>query len=299
MTALRPVEDRRLLGIALLLGALLGFTGIDTCAKWLALSGVPTAEVVFLRYAGHLVLVIALASAAGDPVWRSAHPGTEALRGLVLLAATALNFVALNHLPLSTTGAVFFTAPLWICVLSVALLGERMGPRRWAAVLAGFAGALVVTRPWSDALHWAVLLSIASAFGAALYMILTRRLAGRDSPATQQFFTAAIATLGIAPLALPGWVWPDSATGWGVFGLIGLIGWGAHQLAILAHRYAAASTLAPFYYVQILAMVASGWVVFGDLPDLWVVSGAAIIVAAGLYIWSRERALARSIAARR
>ena len=103
------------------------------------------------------------------------------------------------------TAAIVFSGPLWICLLSIPLLGEQVGPRRWAAIVVGFCGVLVVTRPWSGAVHWAVALSIGAALCGALYSILTRLLAGRDSTGTQQFYAALVATLGTAPLALADW----------------------------------------------------------------------------------------------
>jgi drug/metabolite transporter (DMT)-like permease len=286
-----PVEDRRLLAIGLALGAFLGFTGIDTCAKWLVEAGLPTTEVVFVRYLGHLVLVVVFAfPAGGRRLVSSASPGAEVLRGCFLLVGTILNFWALRYLPLTTTSAIFFTSPLWICLLSIPLLGEHVGPRRWAAILVGFGGVLVVTRPWAADAHWAAILSVGAAACAAFYSILTRRLAGRDSTATQQFYAAAIATLGTAPLALVEWIWPTGAVGWTLFCLIGVFGWGGHQLLTVAHRLAPATVIAPFVYIQILYMAASGWIVFGDVPDGWVITGAGIVIASGLYIWLRERA---------
>jgi drug/metabolite transporter (DMT)-like permease len=289
-----PIEDRSLTGIALMLAALLAFTGIDTCAKWLVLDGLPTTEVVFVRYLGHLALVVALASWGHERFLRAENPRPVLVRGAFLLFSTILNFIALGYLPLTLTAAIFFSSPLWICLLSIPLLGEEVGPRRWAAMLTGFVGVLVVTRPWAGEVHWAVVLSIGAALSGAFYSILTRRLAGRDSTATQQFYAALLATVGMAPLALAGWTWPSGAASWLAFLAIGVFGWGGHQILIIAHRYAPASTLAPISYVQILYMTASSWLIFAQPPDAWVLAGAAIVAASGLYIWLRERTLARS-----
>jgi drug/metabolite transporter (DMT)-like permease len=287
--AVAAIQDRHLLAIALALGAFLGFTGIDTCAKWLVLADIPTTEVVFIRYAGHLGLVLAFAWRMGGSLVRSSRRGTEMLRGVALLIGTALNFLALGYLPLTTTSSIFFTAPLWICLLSIPLLGEHVGRRRWAAIGVGFIGILIVTRPWSGGAHWAVILSLGSALCASFYAILTRMLAGLDSTATQQFHAAAIAAVGTAPFALSGWVWPADPVTWLAFCLIGVFGWAGHQLLTIAHRFAPASVIAPFLYVQIVYMALSGWFIFGDMPDGWVVSGASVVMASGLYIWVRER----------
>jgi drug/metabolite transporter (DMT)-like permease len=271
--------------------AVTGFAGLDTCAKWLVEAGLPTPQVVFVRYALHLLLVIAVALPSGDALHRTRNPGAIALRGLALLGSTILNFWALGFLPLTMTAAIMFSMPLWVCLLSVPLLGEHVGPRRWAAILVGFGGILVVTRPWSGTMHWAALLSVGAALCGALYAILTRRLAGRDTTATQQFYAALVATLGTAPVALSDWVWPAGAASWVAFFAIGGFGWLSHQLMIVAHRYAPASTLAPFSYTQIVAMAASSWLIFAQPPDAWVLAGAGIVVASGLYIWLRERTL--------
>ena len=294
-----PREDRRLMGIGLIGMALLGFTGIDTCAKWLVLHGVPTVEVVFMRYAMALTLVVVVAVPTGEPFLRTGNLGAVVLRGLFLLGSTVLNFWALGYLPLTMTSAIMFSGPLSICMLSIPLLGEIVGPRRWAAILVGFCGVLVVTRPWSGTMHWAVGLSLAAALSGALYSIFTRRLAGRDSTATQQFYAGLVASFAMAPFALAHWVWPTGWVSWLAFLAIGCFGWGSHQLLIIAHRFAPASTLAPFSYTQIVWMVASSWLIFAQPPDLWVLVGSGIVVASGLYIWLRESSLASFPARRR
>ena len=213
----------------------------------------PTAQVVFVRYAVHLLIVVALALPSGDALHRTGNPGAIALRGLALLGSTILNFWALGFLPLTMTAAIMFSMPLWVCLLSIPLLGEqrrpaplggdprrlRRHPRRHPALV-----RRRCTGPRS--------LSLGAALCGALYAILTRRLAGRDSTATQQFYAALVATVGTAPVALADWDWPAGAASWVAFFAIGGFGWLSHQLMIVAHRYAPASTLAPFTYTQIV-----------------------------------------------
>ena len=278
-----------MLAIGMALAAFLAFTGIDTCAKWLVLSGIPTAEVVFVRFLVHLALVVAFALPMGEPLLGTGRPMRLILRGLCLLGGTLLNFAALGYLPLATTSSIAFTAPLWICLLSVPLLGERVGPRRLAAILVGFSGVLVVTRPWEGQVHWAVSLSLGTALCASLYAILTRMFAGRETTSTQQFYAALVPMLGMAPFAFVSWSWPQDAASWLAFALVGAFGWLGHQVLTIAHRYAPATTIAPFGYVQIIFMALSGWIVFADVPDVWVLLGAAMVVLSGLYIWLRER----------
>ncbi len=291
--SLPPLEDRVLPAIGLLLVALLCFTGIDTSAKWLVLHGLPATEVAFVRYAVHLAIVCVIGLASAERLWRTTNLGAVSIRAIALLGSTLLNFAALSFLPLTMTAAIMFSAPLWICLLSIPLLGESVGPRRWAALFVGFCGILIVARPWSGHLHPAIFLSVAAALCGALYSILTRMLAGRDSTNTQQFYAGLVATCGVAPFAFGDWTWPHEPASWFALAVIGVFGWTGHQLITIAHRFAPASTLAPFNYAQIVYMTASSWLIFAQPPDGWVLLGAGVVAASGLYIWLRETALAR------
>jgi drug/metabolite transporter (DMT)-like permease len=288
-------EERRLTSILLMLLAFLLFTGIDTSAKWLVQAGLPATEVVFVRFAVHFMIAMALIlPQEGRRLFRTSAPGQELLRGLFLVGSTFFNFFALKHLPLTVTVAIFFAVPLVVCALSVALLGERVGLRRWFAIGVGFLGVLVVTRPWSASFHWAMGLSIGALFCVSMYFVMTRKLAGVDSSGTQQFLTSLIAVAIAAPMGLVGWIWPAVPLDWAAFALIGFFGWSGHQLATIAHRLAPASVLAPFVYVQIIYMTAASWGIFHIPPDGWTLAGAALVIGAGFYVWLRERALTQA-----
>jgi drug/metabolite transporter (DMT)-like permease len=295
--SVRPVEDRRLAGIGLVLCGYLMFTIIDSCAKWLSQAGLPTTEVIFVRYAGQLVLAAALfLPAEGGSLVVTRRPWLEVARGLCLLASTACNFAAIVFLPLTVTASIAFTTPLILCALSIPLLGETVGWRRWLAIVVGFFGVLVIVQPGTAGFHPAVLLSVTGAFFTALYLLLTRKLAGVDAVSTQQFYSALVATACLIPFVLAGgWTWPADATGWFAFVLIGVAALTGHQLLTTAHRLAPASVLAPFGYVQIIFMTASSWMIFNQPPDVWVYAGAPIVIASGLYILLRERRLSRSV----
>jgi drug/metabolite transporter (DMT)-like permease len=179
--------------------------------------------------------------------------------------------------------------PILIALLGAPLLGEKLDRRRWAAILAGFAGVLVIIRPWSAEFHPAMIASVVNAILYALFNLMTRRLAAYDSPETIQFLPAVGATIGLAPFALAGWETPSGWLAWAVLGLLGLCGGLGHYLLALAHRYAPATVLAPFLYQQVIYMAIFGYLVFGDVPSAAVWTGAAIVVASGLYLFMRER----------
>ncbi len=292
---IRPMEDRRLLGISMFLGALVAFTGIDSSAKWLLNDGVGVGQAVFMRYGVHLALILGfLLPLLGRSLFRTRRPGLEILRALMLMISTAMNFAAVQYLSLSVTAAIFFTLPIILCAFSVPFLGEKVGWRRWVAIFVGFAGVLVIIRPGTQTFQWATLFSLGATTALAFYNILSRKLAGIDSIYTQQFYVALVASLfvlpfAIGPLASEPWVFPESPWSWGALFGMGVFGAIGHWLLTEAHRYAPASTLAPFVYGQIVPMTLSSWLIFGQLPDVWIWVGAPIVLASGLYIWIRER----------
>lgn len=293
---IRPIEDRRSLGIVLVMAGYFCFTVIDTCAKYMSQRGLPPMEVAFVRYAAQLLIVTAIfLPRRGRALVATRAPRAEILRGLFLMGSTLANFFALLFLPLTTTSSIMFTQPLILCALSIPFLGETVGWRRWLAILVGFVGVLIIVHPGTASFHPAVLLSItASTFGAS-YMLMTRKLAGVDATTTQQFYAGLVATVCIAPFAFGGWTWPRSWDVWLAFLLIGVAALVGHQLLTTAHRFAPASVLAPFGYVQIIFMTASSALVFHQYPEVWLYVGAPIVIGSGLYIWLRERQLSKSI----
>ncbi|HHY48748.1 MAG TPA: DMT family transporter [Alphaproteobacteria bacterium] len=295
MTATAPlVEDRRTYGIGILAFAQVFFAALDTSAKWLAVSGIPTFEIVFIRYAVHVVLLAAMVMPVrGFDLFRTGGWKLEILRGLCLAGVTVTNFFAMQFLPLTVTGALLFTMPLMICLLSVPLLGDRVGWRRGLAVLAGFVGILVIVRPGTEAFHPASLLCLLGALFGALYSILTRKLAGVDAAATQTMYAGLVSLVAVTPFAFHGWVWPSGTATWIAFFGAGVAGVVAHQLNTVAHRFATPSVLAPFTYLELLYLAIASWLVFGEPPDIWFYLGAPIIIGSGFYIFLRERQLRR------
>lgn len=290
MSQARPRETRTAAGVALMALAVVFFTCIDSSAKWLAGAGLPVLQVAFARYAGHFLYALAwYAPREGGDAFRSRAPLRQALRSFVLMAGTICNFFALSYLPLTVTTTIFFAGPVLVTLLAIPILGERVGARRLIAVCTGFAGVLVVMQPWGVAWHPAMLFSLASLLCASVYFILTRMLAGTENDAVSQVWPAGLATLALAPLALPVWSWPATPSAWAVFLAIGAFGALGHICANTAHRWADASILAPVVYIQLLLAAAISIVVFGQYPTIWTLLGGLIIIASGLYIWHRER----------
>lgn len=289
---IKPVEDKRFAGILLMLGACFCFTCIDTSAKWLVTNDTPTLVTVFARYAGHFLIALAIiAPTAGVSVFATRNLPLEIVRATMLLASTTFNFLAVGFLPLTVTITIMFATPLVVTALSVPILGEKVGWRRWAAIGVGLVGVLVVMRPGVGDLEPAMFLSVAATLCASLYFILTRKLAGVDASNTLNFYAALVPALGVLPFALAVWSWPTEVIDWVPFLLIGFFGWIGHQMVTVAYRFASAATLAPFFYSQVIYMPISSYFIFGDAPDIYVAIGATIIVGSGLYIWLRERRL--------
>jgi drug/metabolite transporter (DMT)-like permease len=280
----------RLVGIGLVSVTYVLFTLLDGSAKWLV-GSVPVIVVVWLRFAMHVVVAsIVLFPLRGASLVKTSHLRWHVLRALMFVAMTGINFWALQYLQLAVTSSIYFVVPIIIALLAAPLLGEKLDRGRWAAILAGFAGVLVIVRPWSAEFHPAMLASIVNAVLYALFNLMTRRLAAYDSPETIQFLPAVGAAIVLAPFALAAWQSPAGWLEWGVLCLLGVCGGLGHYLLALAHRYAPATVLAPFLYQQVIYMAIFGYLVFGDVPAPAVWTGAAIVVASGLYLFARERA---------
>ena len=265
------------------------FTCIDTSAKWLTIAGFPVSQIVFARYAGHLIYTLALyLPQEGISIFKSNSPGKQFLRSSFLLSATSLNFQALKYLPITLTTTIMFASPIVITLLAVPLLHEKVDIRRVVAVCTGFLGVLVVIQPWGTAFHPAMFFSLATLVLASLYFIMTRMLAGIESNATQQVWASALATIVLSPFAWHIWVWPETSGQWIVLCAIGCFGALGHIAVTTAHRWAEASILAPLIYSQVFWAVLVGILIFDTYPTVWTLGGGAIVVAAGLYIWQRE-----------
>ena len=260
------------------------FATLDACAKWLV-QELPVLQVVWLRFLFHVLLASALlAPRYGRELVRVRNWKLQGLRALILGSMTALNFWALQYLQLAETGAIQFSVPLLIALLSAWWLGEHLDARRWLAIVLGFVGVLLVIRPGSQAFHPAILLSVINAVLYAAFNMLTRRMVATESAASLQLMSAVGATVLLAPWALAHWQAPARWQTWLVIGICGLCGGLGHFMVAQAHRYASAATLGPFLYQQIIYMSLWGWLIFGQVPGLLVIVGAVIVVGSGLYL---------------
>lgn len=276
-----------------MLAAYFFFSCIDVSAKWLAIAGLPALQLAFMRYAGHFAISLVLIGRGGFTLNRfsSKRLYLVVLRGVLLMASTILNFIAVRYLPLTLTSTILFSAPIMICALSWPLLGERVGIWRWSAIIIGFCGVVIAIRPFGESFHWAAILSLTGAFCFAMYAILTRKLSGIVASDTMQFYSGLVGTLVLVPFAVLEWRNPAAGFDWTIMILLGFFGWIGHEFLTRAHGLAPASTLTPFGYAFILYLTVWSYFIFGHLPDAWTMTGAATIIGAGLFIWLRERIL--------
>jgi drug/metabolite transporter (DMT)-like permease len=278
-------------GILLLVLALLVFANMEALAKRLS-ADYPVLQLVWARYTFHVAAMapFLLARSRLRGLLATHRLGLQLLRSLFLLGMTLFFFWGISRLPLADATALMFVSPLIVTVLSVPMLGEQVGWRRYAAVAVGFCGMIVLLRP-GGAVQWAVLLPLTAAVCYALYQLTTRLLVATEPTVTTLAYTASVG-LVVSNIAAPlVWVAPDAA-GWAGLVAVGILAAMGNALFILAFR-APASLLAPFNYVHLLWATALGWLVFGQLPDRWTVIGALVICASGLYVFHRETKTAR------
>lgn len=274
-------------GILWMLLTMLLFVGMDTIAKYLT-QFYPVLQVSWARFFFHGVWVMLYLGPRLRPLAVARRPGLQILRGGCMLATTLLFFAGLHLLPLANASALMLVGPLMVTALSVPLLGETVGIRRWASVVVGFMGAMVIVRPGSGVFQLAALLPLAAAAFYALYQVITRKLSHIDQPMTTLLYTVSVG-VPVTTLLLPWfWVTPD-LIGWLLMIGVGLLGGVSHFTLIKAFENAPAAVLTPFSYSNLVWATLLGFLVFSELPDQWTVVGAIIIVSSGLYIFHREQ----------
>lgn len=279
------------LGIALMLIGTGVFVSMDAVVKHLTLEGYPTVQILFFRSLFAFVPVsLFIAVNGGFRTLKTKRPMGHVLRAAIGLSAMGVIFWAFHTLPISDVVAIMFAAPIFLTVLSIPLLGERVGIRRWAAVIVGFVGVLVIVRP-DAGLDVTQLIVVAGTVLYALAMIMVRRLSDTEPSATIVFFFTVAGTLMMTALLPFGWVTPASALDWSLLVAVGLIGGTAQLLITYAIRSAPISVLAPFEYSAMVWAAGFDILIFGLFPSGATLWGAAIIALTGLYIVHRETAL--------
>jgi drug/metabolite transporter (DMT)-like permease len=266
---------------------------LNASAKYLGHS-YSTVEIVWARYAGHFAyMVLVFFPRRGLHLFATANLWVQVLRSALLVSATGVYFTALHYTDLPTAAVISFVSPFIITALSGVMLGEPVGPRRWSAVGIGFLGALLILRPGSGVVHLASFLVLISAACNALYQLLTRSLAARDSAETSNTYIAVVGFV-LSSLAVPFfWQTPTSPLDLLLFVSLGIFGGFGHYFIVKALEWGPAAVVAPLNYGQLIGTVIIGYFAFDEFPDRWTWVGAIVIIASGLYIFYRERRLMR------
>jgi drug/metabolite transporter (DMT)-like permease len=270
-------------GVLYLLAAVAVLPVMDGFAKALT-TRYPVLEVAWARFFfAFLVLLPFVARQPGRELMRPPRLALQLLRSVCQVLAVSLFFLTLSHLPLADTLAICFLYPLITVALAGLLLGEAVGPRRWLAVLVGFLGAMIIIRPGLGVFQPAALMGLATSLVFAVFIILTRKLAGSAPPAVILIWgtlVGAVLTTALLPLV---WVPPTVAD---LLAMLAVGGIGAlgHLLLLKAYELAPASLLSPLGYAEIIGAALVGWVAFGDFPDAATWLGIAVISVSGSYI---------------
>lgn len=284
-----PAADRILRAILAILLAMSCFSVLNAMSKTLSAT-FPVMEVIWARYFFAFVFMLAIfLPRAGRELFRIRRLDTQVLRGLLLFFSSYLYFHGIAVLPLAEAASISLTAPIIVTALSTRLLGEQVGPRRWAAVVVGFIGALIVVRPGADAFDWHVLLIVGSTICSALYQLFSRRYGQTERPDASATLATIVGTLAASPVLPFEWVTPSWDWRLALFVGMGVMAGAGHYFLTIAYSQAPAAVISPFNYTQLIGAALLGFLVFNELPDFWTWIGAAVIIASGLYIGYRER----------
>lgn len=281
-------RDRPLRGIALMIAALAFFSCSDAASKLMTTS-LPAVEVAWLRFCVFTCLMLGAATLTGRlRSLRSQRPSLQTLRALGVLGSSVFFIMGLGLLPMAEATAIAFVSPVIVTALSIPILGEVVGWRRWSAVAVGLLGVLIVVRPGIGAFDTAAIFPVLSAASWAVALVVTRKMSAADGPLVSLTYAAVVGLLVTSAIVPFGWTTP----GWREigFGLVtGIASTIAQWLVVLAFQQARASVLAPFSYSQLVWSGLLGYLVFGNVPDKWTLIGAGVIIASGLYTAHRER----------
>ena len=279
----RTLPHSLAVAVALYLVTMALFIAMDTIAKYL-LAAHSIVFIAWVRFFLHFVVLAAILPAPRRERLRTRHLRLLTVRSIAWMSITFLFYAGLRHVPLAESIMLVSTAPFMIALLAGPILGERIRPMTWAAIMLGFTGVVVVLRPGLGALHWGAVFPLLAAAAFSVAQIVTKRLSAEEDHWIILVYTAGIAALLLTPFGIS--AWPKFVPAdWWLLAPMGLLA-AAGDIAILAAlRRAPASTLAPYQYSQILWAMLAGALVFGEIPDGFAVTGGAIIVAGGLLLW--------------
>ena len=283
----RRVGDDPLRGILMVVGASMVFSLSDATAKYVT-NTVPVIEVAWVRYLVFVLLTTLPALRHGGAALRTRRPVAHVMRGLAIVGSALLFVFGLRVLPLADAAAINFVSPLFITMLSVPLLGERVGASRWIAVGIGLSGAVIAAQPGTSAFTPAAAFPILSAAAWAVGIILTRRMAPTESSSTILAWTAG-SGLAVLTILLPFNLVVPTLRELALCLFIGVTASAGQWMVVLGYRRAPASLLAPFSYLQLIWSTTLGYLVFNERPGLATIVGATIIAGSGLYTAHRER----------
>ena len=260
---------------------------MDGIAKYLS-SDIPVLQITWARYFFTVFFTLPIIFFLFKKyfVWTK-KPKLQFLRGLILLIANICFFYSISVISLAKALTLAFIAPLIVTAFSPFFLGEKVGYRRWLAVIIGFVGSLVVIRPGFVEINFASIAALITGFMYGFYLIITRKLSSSDNPLLTLLLTGVVGAIIISLVMPIVWVQP-SLKQWSLMAAVGIFACIGHYFLILSLKYADASKLAPFSYFEIVTNIIIGYYFFGDFPDNWTFLGLFIIISAGVYIYRRD-----------
>ena len=277
------------LPILLMIGAVFCFASMDATAKYL-MKEIGPAQTIWARYTVQAVIVTVLILPKINVYGRTNYPKLQFLRSVALMMATTLFFFAFSKLGLAEASAIFNISPVLITLGAFLFLREQIGPRRLIGIIVSLLGALIIIRPGTGVFSIYALLPLGAAIFYSTYSLATRFVGTDESPWTSLFYSAIFGAICYSIYIAFYWN-PMSNNAILLTIVIGLFGTAGHICLIRALTLGEASLVAPFIYTNLLFTTTWGLVLFGNLPDFWTIVGALIIVAAGIYVWARDRAV--------
>ena len=270
-----------------MIGAIFCFASMDATAKYL-MKEIGPAQTIWARYTVQAILVTVLILPKIKIYGKTKYPKLQFLRSVALMMATTLFFFAFSRLGLAEASAIFNISPVLITLGAFLFLREQIGPRRVIGIVVSLLGALIIIRPGSGVFTIYALLPLGAAIFYSTYSLVTRFVGADESPWTSLFYSAIFGAICYSIYIVFHWN-PMSNNALFLTIIIGLFGTAGHICLIRALTLGEASLVAPFIYTNLLFTTIWGLVLFGNFPDFWTICGALIIVAAGVYVWARDR----------